>query len=35
MTQYTDIQLRDALLAAAREEFGAAWNGGERGRALP
>ena len=29
MTQYTDIQLRDALLAAAREEFGAAWAGGE------
>ena len=29
MTQYTDIQLRDALLAAAREELGEAWAGGE------
>ena len=29
MTQYTDTQLRDTLLAAAREEFGAAWDGGE------
>ena len=29
MTRYTDTQLRDALLAAAREEIGAVWAGGE------